>query len=168
MERSIPFFLFGPALTIFSCCKHGATAVVIGRGIKFTNGANVPCNFASNLFGNLTATTSPRLDKLIAACPSQDTKVRLPKYNYPDNILSVSDLQIIARGNVSFQVERDSCVPIHRFASMPKGKTLFGNHFLLSSAKAAAKAAAENRIPVPLSPAELDIISKLDSKDIKR
>lgn len=168
MEHNIPFFIFGPALTISSCCKHGATAVVIGRHIKFTNGADVPCNFASNLFGNILAATAPRLDKLIEACPSQDVKVGLPKYIYPDNLLSVSDLQIITRGDVTFQVERDSCVLIRRLAYMPKGKPLFGDHFLLSSAKAKAKAKAENRIPVPLSPAELDIISKLNSKDIKR
>lgn len=170
MEHNIPFFLFGPALTIFSCCKHGSTAVVIGRRIRFTNGADVPCNFASNLFGNILATTAPRLDELIEMCPSQDVKVGLPKYNYPDNLLSVSDLQTITRGGVTFQVERDSCVQIRRLAYMPKGKGLFGDHFLLSSAKAKAKAKAEaeNCIPVPLSPAELDIISKLDSKDIKR
>lgn len=172
VERNIPFFLFGPALTILSCCKYGATAVVIGRQIKFTNGANVPCNFASNLFGSLTAITSPRLSELIEASPSQDTKVRLPKYIYPDNLLSVSDLKIMARGNVDFQVERDSCVQIRNLVSMPKGKGLFGEHLLLSSAKAEAKAEAkveaEHRIPVPLSPAELDIIRKLDSKDIKR
>lgn len=168
MERNIPFFLFGPALTIFSCCKYGATAVVIGRQIKFTNGANVPCNFASNLFGNLTATASLRLSELIEACPSQDTKVNLPKYIYPDNLLSVSDLQIMARGGVEFCVDSEHCVVVRNLVAMPKGKSLFGGHLLLSSAKASAKASAENRIPIPLSPAELDIISKLDSKDIKR
>ena len=168
MEHNIPFFLFGPALTIFSCCKYGATAVVIDRHLKFTNGANVPCNFASNLFGNLMATTSPRLSELIEACPSQNTKVHLPKYIYPDNLLSVSDLQIMARGGVEFCVDSEHCVVVRNLVAMPKGKSLFGVHLLLSSAKASAKASAENRIPIPLSPAELDIISKLDSKDIKR
>lgn len=167
-ERNIPFFLFGPALTIFSCCRHGATAVVIARSIEFSNGAKVPCNFASNLFGDILATTAPRLDELIAACPSQDTKVNLPKYSYPDNLLSVSDLQVIARGGVEFGVEREYCTRVRNLEAMPKGKGLFGDHYLLSSAKAKAKAKArakaENRIPVPLSPAELDIISKLDSK----
>ena len=175
-ERNIPFFLFGPALTIFSCCKHGATAVVIARGVEFSNGAKVPCNFASNLFGDILATTAPHLDELIAACPSQNTKVNLPKYSYPDNLLSVSDLQVIARGGVEFSVEREYCALVRNLETMPKGKGLFGDHYLLSSAKAKAKAEAkakakaeaENRIPIPLSPAELDIISKLDTKDIKR
>lgn len=165
MEHNIPFFLFGPALTIFSCCKHGGTAVVIGGHIEFSNGAKVPCNFASNLFGNVLALSSPRLGELIEKCPSQNVVVALPKYDYPDNLLSVSDLQTLARGGVEFIVERESCTRIRNLAAMPKGKSLFGNHYLLSSAKAKvkakAKAKAENRIPVPLSPSEIEIVDSL-------
>lgn len=163
MEHNIPFFLFGPALTIFSCCKHGATAVVIGGHIKFCNGAKVPCNFAGNLFGDVLAMSSPRLGELIEECPSQNVVVGLPKYTYPDNLLSVSDLQTLARGGVEFIVERESCALVHNLAAMPKGKSLFGDHFLLSSAlaKAKAKAKAENRIPVSLSSAEIEIVDRL-------
>nr|DAT42064.1 MAG TPA: adenine-specific methyltransferase [Caudoviricetes sp.] len=142
IEHSIPFFLFGPALTIFSCCKYGATAVVINSHIEFHNGAKVPCNFASNLFGNVLALSSPRLEELIKECPSQNVVVALPKYDYPDNLLSVSDLQTLAHGGVEFIVERESCAHIRNLAAMPKGKSLFGVHYLLSSAKAKAKAEA--------------------------
>ncbi len=165
MEHGIPFFLFGPALTIFSCCKYGATAVVTDGRIEFNNGAKVPCNFASNLFGNVLALSSPRLEELIKECPSQNVVVALPKYDYPDNLLSVSDLQTLARGGVEFIVERESCAHIRNLAAMPKGKSFFGDHYLLSSAKAKAKAKAkvkaENRIPVPLSSAEIEIINSL-------
>ena len=165
MEHNIPFFLFGPAMTIFSCCKHGATAVVIARHIEFCNGAKVPCNFASNLFGDVLAMSSPRLGELIEECPSQNVVVALPKYDYPDNLLSVSDLQTLARGGMEFVVERESCAQIRNLAAMPKGKSLFGDHYLLSSAlakaKAKAKAKAENRIPVLLSSAEIEIVNSL-------
>lgn len=159
MGHNIPFFLFGPALTIFSCCKHGATAVVVGGHVEFSNGAKVPCNFASNLFGNVLAMSSPRLWELIGECPSQNVVVALPKYDYPDNLLSVSDLQTLARGGVEFIVERESCACVRNLAAMPKGKSLFGVHYLLSFAKAKAK--AENRIPVPLSSAEIEIVNSL-------
>lgn len=163
MGHNIPFFLFGPALTIFSCCKHGATAVVVGGHVEFSNGAKVPCNFASNLFGNVLAMSSPRLGELIGECPSQNVVVALPKYDYPDNLLSVSDLQTLARGGVEFIVERESCACVRNLAAMPKGKSLFGVHYLLSfaKAKAKAKAKAENRIPVPLSSAEIEIVNSL-------
>ena len=163
MEHNIPFFLFGPAMTIFSCCKHGATAVVIGGHIEFCNGAKVSCNFASNLFGDVLAMSSPRLGELIEECPSQNVVVALPKYAYPDNLLSVSDLQTLARGGVEFVVERESCAQIRNLAAMPKGKSLFVVHYLLSSAlaKAKAKAKAENRIPFPLSSAEIEIVYRL-------
>ena len=87
----------------------------------------------------------------------------LPKYDYPDNLLSVSDLQTIARGGVEFIVERESCAQVRNLVAMPKGKSLFGDHYLLSSAKAKAKAEAkaENRIPVPLSSAEIEIVNSL-------
>lgn len=169
IEHKIPFFLFGPALTIFSCCKHGATAVVVGSPIVFTNGTKVPCNFASNLFGNVLALSSPRLEELIKECPSQNVAVALPKYDYPDNLLSVSDLQTLAHRGVEFIVERESCACVRKLSAMPKGKSLFGDHYLLSSAKAKAKtkakakvkAKAENRIPIPLSSAEIEIVNSL-------
>ena len=115
--------------------------------------------------GDVLAMSSPRLGELIEECPSQNVVVALPKYAYPDNLLSVSDLQTLARGGVEFVVERESCAQIRNLAAMPKGKSLFGDHFLLSSAlakaKAKAKAKAENRIPVPLSSAEIEIVDRL-------
>lgn len=163
IEHNIPFFLFGPGLTIFSCCKYGATAVVIGNSMEFSNGAKVNCNFASNLFGNILAFSSPRLRELIEKCPSQNVVVSLSKYDYPDNLLSVSDLQTLAHGGVEFIVERESCAHIRNLAAMPKGKSLFGDHYLLSSAKAKAKAKAkaENRIPISLSSSEIEIVNSL-------
>lgn len=50
-ERRIPFFIFGPGMTIGSVCKY-CTAVVINKSLTFTNLAKVRCNFASNLFGD--------------------------------------------------------------------------------------------------------------------
>lgn len=95
--RKIPFFIFGPGLTIATCCKY-CTAVVIGTNIIFENKANVRCNFASNLFGDTVIMTAPRLSELIKACPSQNIKVNMPSYKYPEELLSVSDLQTIASG----------------------------------------------------------------------
>lgn len=56
-ENDIPFFLFGPGLTIFSCLKY-CSAVIVNRQIRFENGALVKCNFATNLLNDTLVTTA--------------------------------------------------------------------------------------------------------------
>ena len=166
--RRIPFFIFGPGLTIgsiFSVC----TAVIVGHTFTFENGAKVKCNFASNLFGDTVMMTAPRLDALLKACPSQDNKVNQPKYAYPKNILSVSDMQTIARRGISFAVHRSEAIATINLDNYPKKGGLFGTHLLISTAKAQAKAQAkakaQNVIPFTLSPREQAIIRRLDAHD---
>lgn len=165
MAKGVPFFLFGPGLTIMSCCKHGCTAVFIDDQIEFSNGAKVRCNFASNLFGDLLAITAPRLSELLRACPSQNVKEALPRYDYPINLLSASDMQIIAKGEEPFAVPREGTAPIRRLASQPKGKGLFGDHYLLpdelARAKERAKERAKSTIHVELSEEERRIVDGL-------
>lgn len=156
----IPFFLFGPGLTITSCCKY-CTAVIVADQITFENGAKVKCNFASNLYGDTIITTAPLLNQYIIACKSQDTKVNLPKYEYPDEILSVSDMQTICRGGVDFAVLRSESAVVRDIDRHPKGSGLFGDHLMLSAAKAAALAAAQNVIKIELSPREQRLVEQL-------
>ena len=115
----IPFFLFGPGLTIASCCKY-CTAVIVSDQITFENGAKVKCNFASNLFGDVVIMTAPLLSELITACPSQNQKANLPKFRYPDEVLDVSCMQTICRGGVDFRVSRDECAIIRDMDLHPK------------------------------------------------
>ena len=160
--HKIPFFLFGPGLTIASVCPF-CTAVIISNQITFENGAVVKCNFASNLFGDTIIMTAPLLDNLIERCPSQNQKVNLPSYGYPEEVLAVSDMQTICSGDILFSVSRDEAKIIKGLDNHPKGgkSNLFGNHFLLAKAKAKAKAI----IPIHLSPREKQIVSELHSDD---
>lgn len=166
--RRVPFFLFGPGLTIFSCCRF-CTAVVIGDNIKFDNGAKVSCNFASNLFGDTLIMTAPRLNELIKSCKSQDYKAKLQKYVYPDNILSASDMQIICSGGIDFRVSRSEAVFCRNLDNHPKSSGLFGNHYFITTAKARAKekekADAARAIHIQLSPREQRIIARLDKEN---
>ena len=166
--RRVPFFLFGPGLTIgsiFDVC----TAVIVSHNFTFENGAKVKCNFASNLFGDTVMMTAPRLDALLNACPSQDNKVNLPKYAYPKNILSVSDMHTIARRGISFAVHRSEAIATTNLDNYPKKGGTFGAHLLISTAKALAKAQAKAKaqyvIPFTLSPREHAIIRRLDAHD---
>lgn len=160
-ERNIPFFLFGPGLTI-GTIFHICTAVIIGTSIRFHNGANVKCNFATNLFGDVVAMTAPALDKAIRKCQSQNIKKQLPHYSYPENVLSVSDMQTMASGGVPFVVYKEESARIRNLQLHPKKGGLFGDHLLVSDRKAAAKAAAINAIPIMLSDDEQIIVDSLE------
>jgi len=168
-ESNVPFFLFGPGLTIMSCCRF-CTAVIVANQIKFDNGAMVKCNFASNLFGNAIVVTAPLLDDLIKACESQQAPKELPKYRYPIELLNVSQMQSIARGGEVFRVERAQSVIVRDLDRFTKASGLFGDHLLISAALARAKEAALARakeemlraIPVELSERERRIVERLD------
>ena len=183
-ENNIPFFIFGPGLTIFSCLKY-CSAVVVAPKIEFSNGAKVKCNFATNLLGDVLVTISPELSEAIAACPSQNQKVNLTKYRYPEELLSVSDFQTMAKGNLQFSIRRSEAVIVRNLDKHPKKSGLFAEHLLISESAAvkaaavkaaavkaaavkaaekkaaAVKAAAEKAIPIPLSEREKRIINNL-------
>ena len=167
-HEKIPFFLFGPGMTIASCCKY-CTAVIVAEQIAFDNGAQIRCNFASNLYGDTMITTAPLLGDLLARCQSQKPRNPLPSYQYPDNVLSVSDMQTIARNGEVFSVSRSEAVIIRDLDLHPKAGGLFGDHLLLSMAKAREKEEVKRRttekthptIPISLSERERRIIEKL-------
>ena len=167
-EGGVPFFLFGPGLTIMACCKY-CTAVIVPEQIKFSNGALVKCNFASNLYGDAIVTTAPLLGDMLKDCPSQQAPLKLPKYKYPDEVLSVSQLQSLARGGEPFTVRRSESQIIRDLDGHPKKGGLFGDHLLIAPPLARAKEAALARaradllraIPVELSKREQRIVNSL-------
>lgn len=167
-HEEIPFFLFGPGLTIASCCKY-CTAVIVPEQITFDNGATVRCNFASNLYGDTMITTAPLLGELLSRCQSQKPKNPLPSFEYPDELLSVSDMQTIARNGEQFSVSRSEAVIVKDLDQHPKKGGLFGDHLLLSKAKTSEKIRAKQQVkertqrgtPISLSEREKRIIQKL-------
>ena len=171
----IPFFLFGPGLTIASACKY-CTAVIINECVTFENGASVRLNFASNLYGDTIIMTEPSLGRMIAECPSQHTKPMLPKYEYPINVLSVSDMQTIARNGIKFSIDRDECNIIRTLDCHPKQGGLYGDHFLICTDKAQQKEkmkqtkASGEKIytQIPLSPRERKIVEHLNQDNDAR
>ena len=140
--RNIPFFLFGQGKTIMSCVKY-CTAIIVTDLLTYENGARIYTNFASNLFGDTVIMTAPKLNDMIFSCPSQNIKANLPSYNYPSELLSFSQMQTICRGGVEFSVKRNECQVVKNLDNHPK--QLFGEHILISSAKAIEKVGAIER-----------------------
>lgn len=163
-KQHIPFFLFGPGLTIFSVLNY-CSVVIINHSITFSNGAKVRINFATNLLADTWVTTAVSLNEAIGRCPSQNKKANLAKYRYPEELLSVSDFQSIADGYADFSVSRQEAMVVKNLDLHPKSG-LFGNHLLVSKAAAAkaaaAKAAAAKVILIELSEREQELVKDLE------
>lgn len=165
-RKGIPFFLFGPGMTILSVLKY-CSVVIVNHSLTFSNGAKVRINFATNLIGDTMVTTAVSLNEAIGRCPSQNPKKKLTKYRYPAELLSVSDFQSIANGYADFSVSRQEAVVVNNLDLHPKKKEgLFGNHLLVSKAAAAraaaARAAAAKEIPIELSEREQELVKHLE------
>ena len=114
-------------------------------------------------------TTAPLLGDMIARCPSQKPKNPLPSFEYPDELLSVSDMQSIARNGEVFSVSRSEAVIVKDLDLHPKKGGLFGDHLLLSKAKTNEKLKAKEQVrertqrgtPISLSEREKRMIDKL-------
>lgn len=159
-KQHIPFFLFGPGMTIFSALKY-CSVVIINHSITFSNGAKVRINFATNLLADTWVTTAVSLNEAIGRCPSQNQKVKLAKYSYPAELLSVSDFQSIADGYADFSVSREEAMIVKNLDQNPNKNGLFGNHLLVSKA-AAAKASAAKTITIELSEREQELVKDLE------
>lgn len=168
--RNIPFFLFGPAMSIFSVLRYQCSAVIVSSGVIFENGANVNVNFATNLLGDTLVTTSCELSKRLNRCnrTKKNTK-HLHVYEYPDEVLSVSFFQGIAKGNTDFSVRRWEAEIIKNLDKHPNGRSgLFGEHLLVShhTARAAAEAkerAGSTAARIELSKREQEAVCRLDN-----
>ena len=165
-EAKIPFFLFGPGLTIFSALRY-CSVVVINRTITFSNGAKVRCNFATNLIGDTWVTTAVELDRALEKCKSQDNVKKLTKYSCPCELLSVSDFQTISRGDEDFSIKKTDGIVVRNLDLF----RLFGDRILVNTqcGRAAERAAerATAAIPVEFSKRERRIIEKLNAMNEK-
>lgn len=149
LDRGIRFFLFAPSLTAFSgkdVCME-MTHIVCDADITYENGAVVRTAFATNLGGDVVARTAPDLhDEIKAAMDKirQETRRKLPKYQYPDHILTAAMLQRYDKYGIDFEIRRGDCTRVSKLdAQAEHGKAIFGGGLLLSDAKAAERAAAE-------------------------
>ena len=171
--HNIPFFLFGPAMTILSVLKYQCSAVIVSSGVIFENGADVNVNFATNLLGDTLVTTSCELSRRLDLCNRKKKNIK-PKavYDYPDEVLSVSFFQCIARGDADFSVRRLEAEIIKKLDNHPKDSgRLFSEHLIVSQHTARAAAEAKARIlgvqagteKIVLSKREQQIVGRLDN-----
>ena len=149
IDRGIDFFLFAPSLTAFSgkSIVMQMNHLICDAQIEYENGAVVRTAFVTSYGGDIVAQTAPSLGKAIndAVAQLRREKVKtMPKYIYPDNVVTAASLQKLAHYGIDFSVRRGECVNISRLdAQREVKKGIFGGGLLLSNRAAAERAASE-------------------------
>ena len=146
-QRGIRYFLFGPAKTIFSGSGFdGINYVICGADIMYENGATIDTSFITNM-SEYKITVAPDLYEAIKAADDEnrkEVKKSLPKYDYPNHVLTAARIKRIAKYGQSLKIRAEDCAFIRVLDSQRgAGKAVFGGGFLLSEKAAAEKAAAE-------------------------
>ena len=170
-SRGIDYFLFAPALTVLSSAGNRCNAVITDSSIIYENGANVKTAFVTNM-GDYKIHVSSELYTAINDAQEEakrQTAVSLPKYEYPENLLTSALIQKIARHGQTLKIKADDCFFVRSIdAQKSQGKVIYGAGFLLAEKAAAEKAAAEKAAAEkaaavfwPLSERERMIIASL-------
>ena len=144
--KGIRFFLFAPALTLFSARNVDVSYLAAGCDITYENGAEVKTSFITNL-DTCRVRTCPDLFRAVEAADEENqrqNKTVLPKYEYPDEIVTAAIVQRWTRYGIDWRLEKDACVRVSALdAQKDAGKAIFGGGYLLSERAAAERAAAE-------------------------
>lgn len=172
LERKIPFFLFAPSLTVLNIATMETNHIIAEAPIVYENGAVVQTAFVTSYGCNIVAQTSPKLHDAITQAQKRIKNERskiIPKYIYPDHVLTAAMLQKYSKYGIDYKVRRGDCVPIPALdAQRAKKKAFFGMGLLLSERAATEKTAAERTatektaaVRWELSAREKDIIKTL-------
>ena len=157
-ERKIDYFLFAPSLTLFSAAKSRQTNyIVVNLTLTYENGANIATSFVTSLGDNLIECVPDLYDELdrINDENRKEGKAKLPKYVYPDAVITSARLGYFTNHHTPFKVKREDAVFIRALdAQAGLGESIFGGGFLLSERAAAERAAAHRW---ELSPREIEM-----------
>ena len=146
VSKKIRFFLFAPTLTLLGIMRGAANYVACGCGVVYENGASVNTSFVTNMGDNKIVAAADLREILDGENKKNLKKLHreLPKYSYPDEVLTSTMLCYMAAHGVSLEIGgRDAHFIRALDAQKASGKCLFGSGFLLSEKAAAEKAAAE-------------------------
>ena len=163
MQKGIRFFLFGPTLTLFSSSSSLVTAIPTAATVVYENGASVNTSFITNLEDpSIRLRSAPTLYRAVTAAVEETLRakrVELPKYAYPDNVVTSAFVARLSRYGIDFSVSRAESVSIDALdAQKEQGRAIYGKGYLVSERAAAERAAA---IRFALSPREREIVAQL-------
>ncbi|WP_276987596.1 chromosome partitioning protein ParB [Capnocytophaga gingivalis] len=143
-EKGVKYFLFAPHLTIFGT-NQKYTAIVASADITYENGAKVKTSFVTNMMGDYKIIGAPDLKKRIEVRQKKDrVRVSLPKYKYPENVVTVSRIASLVEKGVGIKIKEKDLAFCRGLESQKKYKKgIFGSGYLTTHAVAAEIKAAE-------------------------
>lgn len=147
--HNIRFFLFTPALTAFIAPECPVCYLTTGVAITYENGAVVNTSFCTNIDPSRIRTV-PDLRAAVEKANALTLnalkpKQILPKYTYPDSVITAAAAQRLSQFGVDFTVQRGQAVytkALDEQKSKGKEKGIFGGGFILAERAAAERAAA--------------------------
>ena len=174
--RSIPYFLFAPALNCLNKRTYKVTIIAVNANIVYENGAKVLTSFVTNMAPkDVALDTPPDLYAAIDRANGQKEKSELPKFLFPRNAITTSRLSNLAQNGRRLTITRNECFFVTDLDALKKrGKAIYGGGLILSTAaaeraaveRAAAERAAAEResARLELSAAEMAAVEWLDKK----
>ena len=130
--HSVPFFLFGPSLTLFTAPDCDVTYIIADSDIVYENGAVVRTGFVTNLCPDIRIWCCPQLKQAIAKAQEQPSKQK-KGFVYPDNIVTAATLGKITAHQTELIIYKRSCQYIRDSDSAAaQGRSLYGGgiHFV--------------------------------------
>ena len=128
----IPFFLFGPALTLFNTSvTAGVCAITTASSITYENGACVRTAFLTNMEQGLAVRTAPDLTEIVNAADAENQRLAkgpaLPKYVYPYELLTAARASWLSKWGQDVRIPSCECVRVGSLdAQRAAGKGVYG------------------------------------------
>jgi len=148
--RGVPFFLFGPTLTMLGLMKKPERkpkicVVLIGAQIIYENGAEVQTSFVTNMDRyavRIEAGLRATIEKISEQLRKRTVK-ELPRYTYPAEILTGKDYRLAKYGQ-ALKIKHEDCVCVDVLDAQRKAKkSIFGGGLLLSQEATRERTEAE-------------------------
>lgn len=166
--KGVSFFLFAPTLTLFSS-SSSCTALPCNLSVIYENGASVNTSFLTNLEDrSIRLKSAPRLQELVQGGIDEFAKTlrkQLPKYSYPQHIITSSWVGALSRLGIEFSVPVAESEGIGGLDSQKaSGKAIYGKGYIVSDrVKAEREKAEREKAEVwELSEKEYKIIERLN------
>ena len=147
--RGIRFFLFAPALTLFTAPECPVCYLGVGVDVTYENGAVIATSFITNM-DKCRLRTAPALRRAVQEASDLSLRIRggaqakPPRYTYPDEVLTAAAMQRLSRYGAELNILPEQAAHVRVLdAQRAQGKAIFGGGFLLTAPAAEQRAAAE-------------------------